>query len=143
VRTVLWHGRSDVLSRLVTTLSSDPDAFYERVKGLRQQFIGDHLTYRIGWTGAFRLRSAAGEMATEWDILPWSAVSGQHIGPPHEDLHDDRTTNRCGWRRRDDDQWTYFVLPEAWRTEVCRGIDGEMTARALADWDLLHARGRT
>jgi hypothetical protein len=57
VRTVLWHGRSDVLSRLVTTLSSDPDAFYERVKGLRQQFIGNHLTYRIGWTGAFRLRS--------------------------------------------------------------------------------------
>jgi putative DNA primase/helicase len=71
-----------------------------------------------------------------------TTVSGQHIAPLHEELHDDRTTNRCGWRRRDGDQWTYFVLPKAWRTEVCRGIDGEMTARALADRDLLKREGK-
>jgi hypothetical protein len=36
-----------------------------------------------------------------------------------------RTTDAAG----DGDQWTYFVLPEAWRTEVCRGIDGEGIGR--------------
>ena len=51
MRTVLWHGRT-FLSRLVTTRSSGPDAFYERVKGLRQQFIGDHLP--VGSDGQVR-----------------------------------------------------------------------------------------
>jgi hypothetical protein len=41
----------------------------------------------------------------------------------HEELHDDRPANRCGWRRRDGDQWTYFVLPEAWRTGFSQGSD--------------------
>jgi hypothetical protein len=35
-----------------------------------------------------------------------TTVGGQHIAPPHEELHDDRTINRCGWRRLDDDQWS-------------------------------------
>jgi putative DNA primase/helicase len=166
------------------------------VKRLRQQFIGDHLPVGSDGQvrsvcGRFGVIAAAGEMATEWNILPWSdgeatqaaatcfvawlgerggigagevhaairqvqaffgahgtarfaeirqyspTVGGQPIAPPHEELHDDRTFNRCGWRRLDGDQWTYFVLPEAWRTDVCHGIDGEMTAKALADRGLL------
>jgi putative DNA primase/helicase len=35
------------------------------------------------------------------------------------------------------DQWTYFVLPEMWKSEVCCGINGEMAAKALADRSLL------
>ena len=71
-----------------------------------------------------------------------TTVGGQPIVPPHEELHDERTINRCGWRRHDGDQWTYFVLPEAWRTDVCRGIDGEMAAKALADRGLLKRDGK-
>ena len=48
-----------------------------------------------------------------------------------------RTINRCGWRRRNGAGWEFLVLPEAWKSEVCRGIDGEMAAKALADRSLL------
>ena len=33
-------------------------------------------------------------------------------------------------------------MPEAWRSEVCRGIDGEMAAKALADRDWLKRDGK-
>jgi putative DNA primase/helicase len=52
-----------------------------------------------------------------------------------------RTINRCGWRRRDGAGWG-LVLPEAWKSEVCRGIDSEMAARALADRSLLRRDGK-
>ncbi|MFT8243957.1 DUF927 domain-containing protein [Roseomonas sp. BN140053] len=40
--------------------------------------------------------------------------------------------NRAGWRRRaGEDRWEYLILPEAWRDEVCRGLDGQQVARAL------------
>jgi uncharacterized protein (DUF927 family) len=192
-------GRAFLL-RLVTARSSDP-GFYERVRRLRQQFINDHLP--TGSDGQVRsvcgrlgVIAAAGELATEWNILPWNAgeatqaaatcfmawlgerggigagevqiafqqvrafieahgmsrfgeirqysttVGGQHISSPNEELHDDRTINRCGWRRHDGEQWTYFVLPLAWRTEVCRGIDSQLAARALADRGWLKREGK-
>ena len=55
-----------------------------------------------------------------------------------------RVINRAGFRRRDvltEDErtgaktygpWEYFVLPEAWRREVCKGFDHKAIARALA-----------
>jgi putative DNA primase/helicase len=55
-----------------------------------------------------------------------------------------RVINRAGFRRRDvvtEDErtgvrtygpWEYFVLPEAWRREVCRGFDHKAIARTLA-----------
>jgi uncharacterized protein (DUF927 family) len=53
-----------------------------------------------------------------------------------------RTINRCGWRRRNGAGWEFLVLPEAWKSEVCRGIDGEMAAKALADRSLLKRDGK-
>jgi hypothetical protein len=48
-----------------------------------------------------------------------------------------RTVNRAGFRRlvgeRPDQRWEYYVLPEAWRQEVCKGLDAGAVARALAD----------
>jgi hypothetical protein len=50
---------------------------------------------------------------------------------------DERTMNRAGFRRRNaDGQWEYLVLPEAWKDELCPGVDakalaGEMAARGL------------
>lgn len=50
-----------------------------------------------------------------------------------------RTVNRAGWRRRVDggegERWEYLILPEAWKTEVCKGINAKRTA------DLLIRRG--
>ena len=43
-----------------------------------------------------------------------------------------RVINRAGFRRKDDaDRWEYFVLPEAWKGELCAGQDARALAREL------------
>jgi putative DNA primase/helicase len=45
-----------------------------------------------------------------------------------------RTINRAGFRREDaDGHWKYFVLPEIWRQEVCKGLDARAIAQAMAE----------
>ena len=51
--------------------------------------------------------------------------------------HEMRTINRAGFRRRDGDGWQYLILPEAWRNEVCRGIDHKRAAKVLLSRNLL------
>ncbi|WP_191059150.1 DUF927 domain-containing protein [Geminicoccus harenae] len=41
--------------------------------------------------------------------------------------------NRVGFRKLEDGTWTYLVLPEAWRSEVCKGFDPAMIARAMRE----------
>ena len=37
---------------------------------------------------------------------------------------DAKTINRAGFRRKDlGERWEYLVLPQAWATEVCKGLD--------------------
>ena len=151
--------------------------------GLRQQFISDHVSEGSDGqvrsvAGRFGVVAAAGELATEWGILPWEtgeatqaaaicfrawldqrggigsgevqagirqvqAFFEQHGTSRFPEIGDElRTINRCSWRRRDGEGWEFLVLPEAWRTEVCRGIDSEMTAKALAARELLKREGR-
>lgn len=47
-----------------------------------------------------------------------------------------RTINRAGFRRRvgsgDAERWEYLILPEAWKAEVCKGLDAKRTAEMLA-----------
>lgn len=47
-----------------------------------------------------------------------------------------RTANRAGFRRRmsdgDGERWEYLILPETWKTEVCKGLDAKRTAELLA-----------
>ena len=60
-----------------------------------------------------------------------AAAAAAHQGP-----REIRTANRAGYRRlTPDGRWTYHITPEAWRTEVCKGLDAMRVAR------LLHARG--
>ena len=46
-----------------------------------------------------------------------------------------RTINRAGFRRLEHDgqgqNWEFFVLPEAWRSELCKGLDAAALARAM------------
>ena len=153
------------------------------MKGLRQQFISDHLPAGSDGQvrsvcGRFGVVAAAGELATEWGILPWEigeatkaaaicfrawlserggigagedqaairqvrAFFEQHATSRFPEIRDElRTINRCGWRRRDGAGWEFLVLPEAWKSEVCRGIDGEVAAKALADRRLLKREGK-
>lgn len=51
-----------------------------------------------------------------------------------------KTVSRAGFRRTDDTgNWTYYVLPEVWAAEVCKGFDPRMVARAMVarKWLLL------
>ena len=196
------------LSRLVATRTANADAFYQCVKGLRQQFIADHLPAGSDGqvrsvAGRFGVVAAAGELATEWGILPWEigeatqaaaicfqawlterggigagevqaairqvrAFFEQHgtsrfpeirdgvahpsspswrqklnLDPPEDHIDEMRTLNRCGWRRHDKARaGSFYVLPEAWKSEVCRGMDGEVAAKALADRRLLKREGK-
>jgi uncharacterized protein (DUF927 family) len=43
-----------------------------------------------------------------------------------------RINNRVGFRRRDkSDRWEYFVLPEAFKTDLCTGLDTRLMAREM------------
>lgn len=46
-----------------------------------------------------------------------------------------RTNNRAGYRRvedgPDDGRWEYLIFPEAWRKEVCKGLDAKRAAKVL------------
>lgn len=49
------------------------------------------------------------------------------------DMIDQRVTNRVGFRRRSDGGGIeYLVLPEAWKTEVCAGLDATMVGKIMA-----------
>ena len=43
-----------------------------------------------------------------------------------------RIINRVGFRRRVNGAWEYHVLPEAWRNEVCKGLNPRRVAEVLA-----------
>jgi uncharacterized protein (DUF927 family) len=53
--------------------------------------------------------------------------------PAEGTLGSSRTNNRVGFRRRIHGAWEYHVLPEAWRNEVCKGLDPRRVAEVLAD----------
>ncbi|KQP24987.1 hypothetical protein ASF25_21420 [Methylobacterium sp. Leaf100] len=58
------------------------------------------------------------------DLLPRNGI-GESI--------DQRILNRVGFRRRSEGGGIeYLVLPEAWRTEVCVGLDATMVGKILA-----------
>jgi uncharacterized protein (DUF927 family) len=46
----------------------------------------------------------------------------------------DKTMNRAGFRKATDDgRWAYYVLPENWRSELCKGFDASLIARAMIE----------
>jgi uncharacterized protein (DUF927 family) len=68
-------------------------------------------------------------------FTPLLKPNGLGVVEPPELTH---TLNRAGWRRRvdvGDDGWEFLILPETWKTEVCKGLNARRTA------DLLAARG--
>ena len=61
----------------------------------------------------------------------------EEIGGDIAAVSEMRTINRAGFRRRDGEGWQYLILPEAWRNEVCRGIDHKRVAAVLISRELL------
>ncbi len=69
----------------------------------------------------------------------FTALMSSHDGSAAAAPENARTINRAGFRRRvdyaDGERWEYLILPEQWRSEVCKGLNAKRTA------DLLDARG--
>ena len=54
-----------------------------------------------------------------------------NITPPHP------VANRLGWKTGEGKSQLWFVSPEAWKSEVCQGLDPVASARALAKRGML------
>ena len=50
---------------------------------------------------------------------------------PKEKVGVEKTINRARFRKLEDNRWEFYILPEAWRTEVCAGFDAKAIAKAL------------
>jgi uncharacterized protein (DUF927 family) len=63
-------------------------------------------------------------------------------------LGDQRVVNRAGWKVRSGGTTEYWVAPEAWKREVCRGLDPSRAAAVmhragkLVDWTQRHPATR-
>jgi uncharacterized protein (DUF927 family) len=53
-----------------------------------------------------------------------------------------RVINRAGYKRAGPQGMEYWVLPDTWRDEICRGLDSESVARELARRGLLMTDGK-
>jgi len=53
------------------------------------------------------------------------------------DREETRTINRAGFRKTSKDGDTYYVLPEAFKQDLCEGIDPTFAAKVLKDNDCL------
>ena len=51
-------------------------------------------------------------------------------------------SNRAGFRKASDEGATYYVLPEVWRREVCKGLDAGAVASAMAERGWLTREGK-
>ena len=67
------------------------------------------------------------------EAWPGDTGTGPRFGRDRTALR--RTINRAGFRRLEQDgkgeNWEYYVLPEAWRSEVCTGFDANAIAKAM------------
>ncbi|MEK6704327.1 MAG: DUF927 domain-containing protein [Bdellovibrionota bacterium] len=48
------------------------------------------------------------------------------------------TINRAGYKKEGPDGIEYFVLPEVFRSELCKGFDSKLVAKLLAERGLIH-----
>ena len=48
----------------------------------------------------------------------------------------EKVINRAGFKKLEAELWEYYVLPEAWRSELCKGFDATTIANAMiaANW---------
>ena len=53
------------------------------------------------------------------------------------DKHDAPCINRVGFRQETDEGTVYFILPESFREEVCRGVDPRRAAKVLLEKGIL------
>lgn len=179
------------LDALVRDRAADPKALEAVIRAIRARFEesfvpAGNVDGQVRSVAArFALIAAAGELATDYGVLPWArgealkaagvcfqawlaergstgagedvkaieqvrAFIEQHGESRFTNLErlaslaadlgaipDSKTINRAGFKRKvgtpDGDQWEYLILPEMWKAEVCKGLDGNRAAKVLRD----------
>ena len=88
-------------------------------------------------------RGSAGDSEIEHGIQQVIAFIGAHGSSRFEDAWSsgfpEKIINRVGFRKREgpNGEWQYMVLPEAWRTEVCKGFNAAEIAREMVKRKML------
>jgi uncharacterized protein (DUF927 family) len=82
-----------------------------------------------GGTGAAETREAFAQ------VRLFLEKHGESRFSPCWDVKSDKPViNRAGFRKAGDGEgWTYYVLPEVWRREVCKGLDAKAVAVVMAE----------
>ena len=70
-------------------------------------------------------------------LRPKVTISGVVPGADPEPDDGTKTINRAGYRRQAGEVSQFLILPEAWKTEVCKGLNPQRTADLLAKLGLL------
>jgi uncharacterized protein (DUF927 family) len=80
---------------------------------------------------AFLEQHGESRFAPAWDR---TLLRVEADGTETESVKTDRpTVNRAGFRRVTDEGTTYYVLPEVWRREVCKGREAQDVAEAMVE----------
>ena len=86
-----------------------------------------------GGAGAQEEKTALAQIAQFFELHGESRFSSLDIDSNPEV----RTINRAGFLRHVDYRVEYFVLPEAWRSDICKGIDPTYAARLCVKYGLI------
>lgn len=64
--------------------------------------------------------------------------------PVADDTHAPRIISKAGWRKHNNvkDETEYYVYPEVFKNEVCKGMDYKAVARLLIDKEYMRADGK-
>ena len=95
-------------------------------------FIEAHGSSRFepAWEIADQIKEAEAEEARQQE----AEANGQRYHPKIRRPNDVRIYDRVGFRQQNEDgNWIYYVMPEQWRLQVCKGIDARMVAKVLRD----------
>ncbi|WP_191058790.1 DUF927 domain-containing protein [Geminicoccus harenae] len=90
------------------------------------------ITAGLAQVRAFIEAHGSSRFEPAWETEEAKAKAAAEGGNPSRVV--ERTiVNRVGFRKLEGETWVYFVLPEAWRSEVCRGCDAAMIAREMRE----------
>ncbi|MEJ2125141.1 MAG: DUF927 domain-containing protein [Alphaproteobacteria bacterium] len=159
-------------------LLAAPDDAFAEARCLMEAFVAQaSAQYKDGQieraAKRFAIVAAAGEIASQWGILPWpDGTAMETVARLFREWLDRRGTgalesakaltqvrsmiekhgasrfvpwnpaeqppipsqpvqNRMGFVRRDGEQTTFYVMPEAFKREICKGLDPARVAREL------------
>jgi putative DNA primase/helicase len=98
------------------------------------------------WQNWLTARGGSGAAETREAFLQVRLFLEQH-GESRFSLAWDRENerpviNRAGFRKVSDEGATYYVLPEVWHREVCKGLDASAVASAMAERGWLDREGK-